>query len=68
MVKPNSTVTKKGRLGELGRGSRYKVLMCICINFCDKESASSLLTAEHKKENDDLLSGKSFKVFQVFPI
>lgn len=33
----------------MGRGSRYKALMCIYINFCDKESASSLLTAEQKK-------------------
>jgi len=24
--------------------------MCVCINFCDKEFAASLLTAEQKKE------------------
>lgn len=50
MAKPDSTVTKTGRLRDLGRASRYKVLMCICINFCDKESASSLLNCRAKKK------------------
>lgn len=57
-VKPNSTDTKKGRIEGL---SRYKALMCICINLCDKQSASSL-NCKAKKKKRDLLS-ESFASF-----
>lgn len=67
MVELNSIVTKKGGLGCLGRGSICVfVLTSFFINFCDKESASSLLTAELKKENEGLLSGKEFQSFSSF--
>lgn len=60
-MEPNSTLIKKGRTEGLNRGNRQKVRMCICINLCDKQSASSLLTEKPKKKTKKQLSS-------VFPV
>lgn len=65
-VKLNSTVRKKGKLGDLGRESKYKVLLCICMHCCDKQSASSLLTAEQKKKRMKIFFPGKFQSFSSF--